>query len=521
MKKVLTILSIVLLASTSTFAQKYFSRTGHVNFFYDTKLGSGLRKNLVLNFIQNRSVKLLGYYEGLSLIPYFRDSNNKNLFIETNLNRDSDKTGVFCSYNIDLVETDGLNNIIDLVGHTIAAKNETAINFLSYQANISEEMEFGVKPLDLPGNVNSNLAGLTYSDATNNGSLNSDFRTISYREHTYVIPYVSKSQISNKNHFYGFDGTNANAPLNPFSATFSGVQTSNYTNRTSWFSEGSCWGVRYDGFSFDNTIVSEGVYMTASVLTIKYSVHESAYVVIDGQYKIVNLNTAPTNSFKPLDFNLNVNDYVASSATQSFLAGVYFDNESSEIKISNPLTPSNGNLSLPGVGAKDIVLNTFKFKIKKDSNGVNKFVDFSSWNISRDSNDNVVSTRLGPIYRPYNGIWYIVVTNGKSFTSNFATHWLNNGTNTYKYEYNGIVPTLISSPGSSAPAGTEVGEGVHVDTSFLGISNLNTNSLIHDDTSFIQTFYKNSKDKKYLFGDSEAVIGAVGNIEFTGGSNAP
>ena len=56
-------------------------------FFYDSKLGSGLRKNLVLNFIQNRNVKTLGYYEGLSLIPYFRDGNNKNLFIETNLNR--------------------------------------------------------------------------------------------------------------------------------------------------------------------------------------------------------------------------------------------------------------------------------------------------------------------------------------------------------------------------------------------------------------------------------------------------
>lgn len=38
MKKVLTILGIALLASTSTFAQKYFSREGHVNFFSDTKM---------------------------------------------------------------------------------------------------------------------------------------------------------------------------------------------------------------------------------------------------------------------------------------------------------------------------------------------------------------------------------------------------------------------------------------------------------------------------------------------------
>lgn len=38
MKKVFTLIAIVLLASTSTFAQKYFSRTGHVNFFSDTKM---------------------------------------------------------------------------------------------------------------------------------------------------------------------------------------------------------------------------------------------------------------------------------------------------------------------------------------------------------------------------------------------------------------------------------------------------------------------------------------------------
>ena len=38
MKKVLTLIAIVLLASNSTFAQKYFSRTGHVNFFSDTKM---------------------------------------------------------------------------------------------------------------------------------------------------------------------------------------------------------------------------------------------------------------------------------------------------------------------------------------------------------------------------------------------------------------------------------------------------------------------------------------------------
>jgi hypothetical protein len=465
-------------------------------FFYDTKLGSGIRKNLVLDFIQNRSVKLLGYYEGLSLIPYFRDSNNKNLFIETNLNRDTDKTGVFCSYNIDLVETEGLNNIIDLVGHTIAAKNESFINFLSYQANISEEIEFKVKPLDLPGNVTSNISP---SISSLQSIIGSNLKCLSDR-YDLNFTYRSKSVVSNTSHFYGFDNSSSSI-LDPLSSTFSGVQT-NYSNRTAWFSDDNIWGVNYVKYYFDIESFSNGLYGSASTLTFEYSVHQSAYAVIDGQYRSVILNGPVSNNYKNQKLSVKVSDYNASSATQSYVAAVYFDAKTSEIKLDSPINP----YSKLSVTQKDIVLNVFKFKIVKDINGINKFVDFNSWNISFDSNGNPVGSKLAPIYTSgYNGTWGVV--NGSSFNSTFGSHWLNNGSSYNNYEPNGF--NYINS--SNLPA-----ESVHVDTSFLNVNSNTTNGFLHDNTYFIETFYQNIKDKKYLFNDPKAVIGDTGNISFTG-----
>jgi hypothetical protein len=63
---------------------------------------SGLIKQI--KFCKTTNVTLLSYYEGLSLIPYFRDLDGRNIFIETTINRDTDKTGLFCSFNADLVE---------------------------------------------------------------------------------------------------------------------------------------------------------------------------------------------------------------------------------------------------------------------------------------------------------------------------------------------------------------------------------------------------------------------------------
>jgi hypothetical protein len=80
---------------------------------------SGLIKEQIRNFANDRNVTLLAYYEGLSLIPYFRDENGRNIFVETVINRDTDRTGLFCAFNNDLVEEDYYTVKVDLLGNTI------------------------------------------------------------------------------------------------------------------------------------------------------------------------------------------------------------------------------------------------------------------------------------------------------------------------------------------------------------------------------------------------------------------
>src|SRR5690606_24089929 len=54
---------------------------------------NGLRKEQILNFINDRTVNVLKTYTDLSLIPYFKDLNGRDLFIETIVNRDTDTNG--------------------------------------------------------------------------------------------------------------------------------------------------------------------------------------------------------------------------------------------------------------------------------------------------------------------------------------------------------------------------------------------------------------------------------------------
>ncbi len=113
---------------------------------------SGLRKNKVNDFIRDRAVTLLGDYTG-SLIPYFRDLNNNNIFIENLINLNTDKTGLFCAFDIDNVETDFPNGRVDLVGQTLADNTKSKINFLSYYDTIEEIDTYDNMPLDSLGNV--------------------------------------------------------------------------------------------------------------------------------------------------------------------------------------------------------------------------------------------------------------------------------------------------------------------------------------------------------------------------------
>lgn len=136
----------------------------------------GLRKDQIYNFANDRNVTLLSFYEGLSMIPYFRDANGNNIFIETVINRDTDRTGLFCAFNADLFETDYPTGLVDLIGNNLVGKENVSINFLSYNDTIVEAIEFTKVYLDRPGNV-SGIDGPVPSLGVRSTYLADDTRT--------------------------------------------------------------------------------------------------------------------------------------------------------------------------------------------------------------------------------------------------------------------------------------------------------------------------------------------------------
>jgi hypothetical protein len=118
---------------------------------------TGIDKNKLRDFVNDRGVNLLAYYEGLSLIPFFRDLNGRNIFIETIVNNDTDRTGLFCAFNMDKFEKDYPSLMVDLIGNNLVTTDGlvdqgiTTVDFLSYNANLIEFKGYEATPLDIPG----------------------------------------------------------------------------------------------------------------------------------------------------------------------------------------------------------------------------------------------------------------------------------------------------------------------------------------------------------------------------------
>jgi len=265
---------------------------------------SGLRKEQLRSFANDKNVTLLSYYEGLSLIPYFRDFNNRNIFIETVINRDTDKTGIFCAFNNELAEADFFNGKLDLIGHTIAGKNEGKINFLSYNESISEEVSFKELPLDRPGNV--------------------------------VCLHGDTSLTS---HFYG-------DPL------LSGV-SNNPGNRTAWFSEGYVYNVMSPTASSSSSTNTE--------LVFDYTIHSGSYLVVNDEH--VPLNTTGSDITKSL--KINVSSFKNSATLTTYVSAVVLTS-SGEIKVVNSQTgiTTGTDFIYPSVSGSDIVLSSIEYKLQ-------------------------------------------------------------------------------------------------------------------------------------------------------------
>jgi len=264
---------------------------------------SGLIKEQIGNFANDRNVTLLAYYQGLSLIPYFRDANGTNIFIETTINRDTDKTGLFCAFNSDLVETDYYNGLLDLVGQTTAGIDESSIEFLSYKETIAESIEITNTPLDLPGNVTA-LTNVTYNY---NGQPYHAFDNGNGPESTGVIAYGE--------------------------------------NRTFWFGEGYVYNVTRNGATSS----------ASASIVVTYNVADNAFAMIGDVQVPVSATTSLT---------ISATDYSVSSATLSFVSTFVLDSTGAITMVSNTTGSTSGvNTTHPSVPATDIVLGYANFRM--------------------------------------------------------------------------------------------------------------------------------------------------------------
>ena len=278
----------------------------------------GLIKEQLRNFANDRNVTLLAYYEGLSLIPYFRDLNGTNIFIETTINRGTDTTGLYCAFNADLVEEDYYTGLVDLIGGTLVGSEQKEIDFLSYKETIVESVPFTATPLDLPGNVVA-LFGT----------------------------------VSNVNH--GLQDQMPHAFGDPKET---GIVI-HHSNRTAWFTEGAVNGVNLvTGSNADtsglNNHTKTGVG-TASVLNVKYTAGLNdvtiPYAVIGGQYIDITSGT--------YSFNVKSADFTYSTTVATY-STVFTLNASGVISSVTSYTPN----VKPSVSTSDIVLGYISYNVK-------------------------------------------------------------------------------------------------------------------------------------------------------------
>ena len=316
---------------------------------------TGLIKSRVREFTNDRNVTVLAFYEGLSMIPYFRDLDGRNIFIENVVNRDTDKTGLFCAFNTDILETEYPKGLVDLIGNSLVdddllsnppTVDETfyqtldqndgtldgnvGVNFLSYDEILTETVAFVNVSLDRPGNV----VGLF---ATNSSYLHN------FNDGTLVGGVVSTGD----------------------SDVFQ-------EERTYWFSEG-----------FVNQLTKTGYTASGGTVSVTYTAATNSYAVIGG-----NLVEIPSGSYT---VDILSSYYSSTSATASYNYAVVIDTTGG-VRAVQTRTPS----VYPSVSSNDIVLSygsvTLSSGVISSPSNTDLTVNVSGYVHLSQSTDYIVST---------------------------------------------------------------------------------------------------------------------------------
>ena len=146
---------------------------------------NGLIKSEFAKFAGLREVSLLAQYNGLSLIPEFMDAEGNQMYIETLINMEARRTGLFCAVQEDALPT------IDLIGNNFDIYQDYEI--LSHKV-LQEKTSSSVDLTSLGGKVSVDGAVMTIvGGPTNNvAALNTlGITTSNYLQAGVATEYVS------------------------------------------------------------------------------------------------------------------------------------------------------------------------------------------------------------------------------------------------------------------------------------------------------------------------------------------
>jgi hypothetical protein len=282
----------------------------------------GLKKTAVSAFAQDRNVNTLAFYEGLSLIPFFKDENGRNIFIESVINLDTTKTGVFCAFNADKLEGEFPNGMVDLIGNNLAVNNvivdveQDSIEFLSYQETITEQNDFPNVYLDDAGGASGQ-------------------------------------------NVVAFGPSLGNARIQPWQAAATGSQ--GYI-RTAYHSEGIVKGVIFGTTASRGSETTGFTSSSVTILTFQAGTVslggtiEDAYFVSQGTKVYIDGGISGTTTYT---FSIAASDYATISSTQSFFSVFYLDPATGTLKKEQGTDAS----TKPSIATNDVVMGYVSYDL--------------------------------------------------------------------------------------------------------------------------------------------------------------
>ena len=163
---------------------KTLSNDSTFQHFFDR---NGLIKEQANNFYNERTVTVLANYD-VSLIPYFKDINDRDMYIKNIINNNTDKTGLFCTYDENsLLEADFKLGNLDIIGDVLVGEGITDVKFMSYETTLRETLTYTQKYLDSSNNVITSFVDSYDTD---------------YLAHQNASLYRSRSGVFMNGHFF-------------------------------------------------------------------------------------------------------------------------------------------------------------------------------------------------------------------------------------------------------------------------------------------------------------------------------